>query len=139
APGWELTVRSIERLRWPLPGADNGQPSRPVGRFAVLVVDLTNRSAEPRTPRASDFLLRSADGGRWVDLANGPAARTYAVKAGLAPFGDPVAPGATVRTVAVFDIDVHAGRLTLVWLPAGERTIRIDECHCNLPSPTHPQ
>jgi hypothetical protein len=139
APDWALTVRSIERLRGPLPAVDGGEPTRPVGQFAVLVFDLTNRSSGARTPRAADFLLAAAGGARFADLAEAAAARAYAIQTGLAPFGDPVPPGGTVTTLALFDIDPTAGLFTLHWLPAADHPIRIDECHCNLPSPTHPQ
>jgi hypothetical protein len=139
APDWALTVRSIERLRGPLPAADGGEPTRPLGRFAVLVLDLTNQSSQAREPRAADFLLVAAGGARFADLAEAAAARAYAIQTGLAPFGDPVPPGGTVTTLALFDIDPTAGLFTLHWLPAADHPIRIDECHCNLPSPTHPQ
>lgn len=136
APGWSLMVRSVERLRDPLPGVDGGAVVRPAGQFAVLVFDLTNRSSRAQTPPAADFLLSSADGGRWLDLATMPAATAYAKAHEFAPFGEPVPSGATVRTIALFDIDYHASQLTLNWRPAGERSIRIDECHCNLPIPS---
>src|SRR5262245_60021647 len=88
APEWEMTVRSIERLRGPLPAVDGEEPTRPAGQFAVLVFDLTNRSSGARTPQAADFLLVAAGGARFADLAETDAARTYAVQRGLKPFGD---------------------------------------------------
>jgi hypothetical protein len=136
APGWSLMVRSAERLRDPLPGIDGGAVVRPTGQFAVLVFDLTNRSSRAQTPPTADFLLSSAGGGRWIDLAATPAARAYAKAHEFAPFGESIPPGATVRTIALFDIDYHASWLTLNWRPAGDRSIRIDECHCNLPIPS---
>jgi hypothetical protein len=134
SPAWDLNVRSIERRTDPLPAVVGEAPVRPEGRFAVVVVDLTNRTDRPLAPRPDDFVLWSAEGVRSLNLGETPAARTYAADAGLTSFGDPIAPGATATTVIVFDIDAHAGRLTLRFLPA-DRTIRIDECHCNLPSP----
>jgi hypothetical protein len=134
SPEWDLNVRSIERRTDPLPAAGGREPVRPVGRFALFVVDLTNRTERPLAPQSGDFVLWSAEGVRSLNLGEMPAARTYATDAGLTPFGDPIAPGATVTTVVAFDIDAHAGRLTLRFLPAN-RTVRIDECHCNLPSP----
>ncbi|HET8524240.1 MAG TPA: hypothetical protein VFL82_13475 [Thermomicrobiales bacterium] len=136
APGWSLMVRSVERLRDPLPGVDHGTVVRPAGQFAVLVVDLTNRTSRPQMPPTADFLLSSANGGRWVDLAETPAARAYARTNGFTPFGEVIPAGKTVRTIALFDINFHASRLTLHWRPSGERSIRIDECHCNLPIPS---
>ncbi len=71
---------------------------------------------------------------RWVNLGDMPVARAYAGGMGLTPFGDVVAPGATVTTVVMFDVDPRAGRLTLRFVPANQ-PIQIDECTCNLPSP----
>jgi hypothetical protein len=136
APEWSLMVRSVERLRDPLPAIDGGAPVRPAGQFAVLVFDITNRTSHVQTPASADFLLSSVDGGRWSDLATTPAARAYAKAQGFVPFGAAISPGATVRTIALFDIDYHASRLTLNWRPSGVTSIRIDECHCNLPMPT---
>jgi len=134
SPAWDLNVRSIERRTDPLPAAVGEAPVRPVGRFALFVVNLTNRTDRPLAPQPGDFVLWSAEGLRSLNLGETPAARTYATDAGLTSFGNPIAPGATVTTVVVFDIDAHAGRLTLRFVPAN-RAIRIDECHCNLPSP----
>jgi hypothetical protein len=134
APGWDLTVRSVERRVDPLPAADGGAAVRPSGRFAVFVVDLTNRATRPQAPRSGDFVLWSAEGRRSDNLADTPAARIYAAATDLTPFGDPIAPGATVTTVVLFDVDARAGRLTLRFVPANQ-PIQIDECKCNLPSP----
>lgn len=125
APGWEVMVRSVERRSEALP------PGR---RYAVLVVDLTNRSAHPQTPRAGDFALWAAGGTRSLNLANSVAIPDVAVSSDVTPFGAEIAPGTSVRTLLVFDIEAHAGRLTLDYLPSGA-SIRIDECKCNLPSP----
>lgn len=133
APAWELTVRSVERRLDPLPGV-NGAPVRAKGRFAILVVDLTNRTPRAQAPKPGDFVLGSAEGRRWDNLGETPVARAYAADAGLRPFGETVAPGATVTTVVLFDIDAQAGRLTLQFVPASQ-PIEIDECKCNLPSP----
>jgi hypothetical protein len=134
SPAWDLNVRSIERRSDPLPAIAGQAPVRPAGRFALFVVDLRNRTDRPLAPQSGDFVLWPAAEAPSLNLGELPAARAYAAAAGLTPFGDPIAPGATVTTVVVFDIDAHAGRLTLRFLPAN-RTIRIDECHCNLPSP----
>jgi hypothetical protein len=130
---WELTVRSVERRPDPLSGSD-GAVVRPDGRFAVFVVDLTNRTGRPLAPESEDFALRTAEGDRAANLAATPAARAYAVGAGFLPFGDPVPPGGTVTTVVVFEIAGDAGNLILLFRPA-RTAIRIDECRCNLPSP----
>jgi hypothetical protein len=130
---WDLTVRSVERRIDPLPAPD-GELVRPAGHFALFAVELTNRSGRPLAPAPEDFVLWSAVGSRFVNLADTPAARTYAAAVGSAPFGDVVLPGATVTTVLLFDVDAHASRLILHFLPAGQ-PIRIDECKCNLPSP----
>jgi hypothetical protein len=136
APRWDVMVRSIERRSDPfvLPG---GESARPSGTFAIFVVDLTNLGTEPTAPAAADFVISDSSGQRWTNLATTPAGRDYATAAGLVPFGDPVAPGATVSTIALFDIKPHAGLLVMHYLPA-DRSIRIDECHCNLPVPVKP-
>ncbi len=136
APVWQLTVRSVERLRGPLPSVDGRAPTRPDGQFAVLVFDLKNVSSKPQVPQSNDFVLKSSEGGRWPDIANTAPAQFYAVANGFQPFGREVEPGETVTTIAVFDIEFTSTQLVLDWLPAGNRTIRIDECHCNLPSPS---
>jgi hypothetical protein len=136
APSWQLTVRSVERLRGSLPGVNGGAPSRPTGQFAVLVFELRNLSSEPQVAQASDFVLRSSEGNRWPDLANRTPAQAYAIANGFAPFGGEIGSGETETSVAVFDIEFTATQLVLDWLPAGNRSIRIDECHCNLPSPS---
>jgi hypothetical protein len=130
---WDLTVRSVERRIDPLPAPD-GALVRPAGHFALFSVDLTNRSGRPLAPAPEDFVLWSAAGARFVNLAHTPVARTYAAAAGFSPFGDVVLPGITARTILLFDVDAHASRLILHFQPAGQ-PIRIDECKCNLPSP----
>jgi hypothetical protein len=131
SPQWALTVRGVERSADPLPGE---APVHPKGRFLVLLVDLTNRGSSATAPAANDFRLRGDDGRGWLNLASLPNARNLAVGKDFSPFGDPVAAGETARTILVFDIPVEAGRFTLDFEPA--RTgVRIDECHCNLPSP----
>ena len=133
SPKWELTVRSIERRREPLP-AGGGQTVRPAGHWALFVVDLTNRTSRPLAPEAGDLVLRTGRGAASINLAASGYGRAYAVSAGLTPFGEAVPPGATITTLALFDIDGQAGRLTLDFRPAGT-SIRIDECKCDLPSP----
>jgi hypothetical protein len=130
---WDVTVRSVERRRDPLPSPD-AAPVRPAGQFVLFVVDLTNRTSRLVSPRPGDFVLRPAEELRSVNLGDTPIARTYAGGVGLTPFGDVVPPGATVTTLVLFAIDPRAGRLTLRFLPASQ-PIRIDECKCNLPSP----
>jgi hypothetical protein len=134
APEWDLTVRSVERRLDPLPALDGNGPVQARGRFAIFVVDLTNRTSRPQEPQASDFVLWSAKGRRWLNLGGTPAARAYAGGAGLTPFGDVIMPGATATTVVLFDVDTRAGQLILRFVPA-DQPIRIDECKCNLPSP----
>src|SRR5688572_5904712 len=108
---WELTVRSVERRLDPLPGLEGGAAVRAHGQFAIFRIDLTNRTDRSLVPQSGDFVLGSADGMRWVNLGETPVARAYAGGVGLTPFGDVVAPGATVTTVVMFDIDVRVGRL----------------------------
>src|SRR4051794_7435032 len=85
APDWHLTVRSVERLRGPLPGVNGDAPSRPTGQFAVMVFDLTNVSSKPQVPQTNDFVLRSSEGSRWPDLAKSAPAHAYAIANGFAP------------------------------------------------------
>jgi hypothetical protein len=125
SPSWDLTVRSVERTNEPL---------QATATIAVFRIDLTNRTTGTLTPRADDFVLLSSNGGRSSNRADTAEARTFMVETGVTRFGDAVPPGVSITTLLLFDIDRHAGRLTLAFLPARE-TIRIDECKCNLPSP----
>lgn len=126
-------MRSVERRVDPLPDAEDSSV-RANGRFAIFVVDLTNRSQRSESPDANDFVLESDEGTFSVNLAEIPAASSYAVAKDLHPFADEIAPGATTSTILLFDIDPHAGRLMLDFLSSG-KSIQIDECKCNLPSP----
>jgi hypothetical protein len=131
---WALEVRGVERRVDPLPAVDGADVVRANGRFVVLLIDLTNRSDRTLTPDATDFLLHANDDRSSLNFASVPAARELAIDKGYLPFGDPIAPGATTQTILLFDINPFAGLLTLDFLPAST-TVRIDECHCNLPSP----
>lgn len=131
---WDSTVRSVERRIAPLPAQDAAQPVRPNGHWALLVVDLTNRTSRSLAPEAGAFVLESAAGSRSLNLAASEHGRAYATILGLTPFGNALPPGATVATLVLFDIAADAGRLTLHFLPANQ-PIRIDECKCDLPSP----
>src|SRR5262249_39340767 len=75
SPVWDLNVRSIERRTDPLPAVDGQAPVRPVGRFALFVVDLTNRTDRLLAPQTGDFVLWSAEGARSLNLGELPAAR----------------------------------------------------------------
>jgi hypothetical protein len=136
-PSWDLMVRSVERVSDPVIGPD-GATTRPAGRFAVFVIDLTNRSGRPLTPNPEDFALTVADGSSPVDLTTSSMAGTLAAERGVTALGAPIPPGQSARTLLLFDIEADAGlgTLTLHFRPAANRPIRIDECHCNLPSPS---
>lgn len=136
SPAWDLTVRSVARSSEPLVTPD-GQLLRPAGQFAIFVVDLTNRAHQAQPPRAEDFALWTARGVRALNLTAAPVTSSYAAAAGRTPFDAPVPPGATVTTVLLFQINPRASRLTLEFRPSG-RSIGIDECKCDLPSPVRP-
>src|SRR5215212_2427012 len=68
SPGWDVKVRSVERRVEPLPGVNGGAPVRANGKFAIFVVDLTNRSNRAQAPQPEDFVLGSVEGMRWVNL-----------------------------------------------------------------------
>lgn len=135
AADWELRVRSIERQSAPRRWSASGGVSRATEQIALIVVDLTNRSAEARRPRALDFALRAVSGQQFVNRSAAIDARAMAITNGLLPFGAPILPGERATTVLVFDLDPRATRLTLTFRPAPRRTIRLDECHCSLPLP----
>lgn len=126
---WDLVVRSIERQSGIFPATNDS-----TDRIAVLVVDLTNRSSNPRGIIASDFSLTTTSGVRFVNLTAATASRDYASSRGLSPVDTEVAPGATMTTALLFVIPFDSGRFTLRFAPT-RTAIKIDECHCNLPSP----
>src|SRR5688500_7875744 len=77
AAEWDLTVRGVERRIDPLTTAA-GTLVRPDGHFALLAVDLTNRTEHPLAPTPGDFVPWFAEGGRSDNLADSPVARTHA-------------------------------------------------------------
>jgi hypothetical protein len=138
SPSWTVMVRSVERLSAPIPSAGSDYSTPPTGRIAVFMIDLTNREDGPVAPSARDFILSVEDGSLVVSLTSSEAAAVLSDDRGATVFGTPIQPHETIRTLLLFDIDAHAGRLVLRFLPAPSTPIQIDECHCNLPSPTHP-
>jgi hypothetical protein len=133
--GWEIRVRSVERVQGPLPGTDRGDVTRAAGQFVLVAVDLANRSAAPLRPRAEDFALRAASGSTFTNVSAAPFVASYAAREGSTPFGSAVAPGDQIDTLLVFDIDPRASLLTLS-VGGRQRLIRLDECHCGLPLPS---
>ncbi len=132
---WEIRVRSIERRSDPLPAIGADDAVRPRGQFALVVVDLTNLSATPRTALVDAFALTARSGSVVVNRSDTPFGATYAAANDFLPFGSEVAPGETVMTVLVFEIDPRATGLSLS-IGGGERRVRLDECKCSLPLPS---
>jgi len=131
--GWEVTVRGVTRLSESLPVSDSGETLVPDGRFLLLLVDLKNQASVGREPNAGDFRLIDPEGRVVMNVADHGAARTYARQSGRSSFGATIEPGERVETILLFDVAPESGLFHLE--VAGVGLIRIDECHCNLPSP----
>lgn len=131
--GWEVTVRGVTRLSEPLPVSESGERLTPNGRFLLLLVDIENQADASRAPEASAFRLVDPDGRTAANVADQAAAWTFAVQPDRSPFGAAIEPGERVETILLFDVTPESGLFHLE--VAGVGLIRIDECHCNLPSP----
>jgi hypothetical protein len=134
---WQIVVRSLERRPIALGAAGATVAESEAG--VLIVVDVTNLTSRPLTPRASDFALRSATGRVFPNRTDAMESRGFAFGESPRRFNTPIAPGATMTAHLVFAIALETGPLTLRFAPAWSQPVRLDECHCNLPSPTDPR